>query len=254
MLPVIKHDSLAAPGINHAFFTRRGGVSTGVYASLNGGAGSQDAPDSVAQNRALMAQHLGVKADHFLLPYLVHSPDCVAVDKPWIERPRADALASATPGLGLGVTGADCGISLFADKQAGVIGAAHSGWRGALTGVIEATIDAMVGLGAKRENIHGVLGPTIAAGSYEVGPEFIARFLEADTSNKSYFMASAKPDHAMFDLPAYIVARAKRTGIGAFINLNLDTYSNEEDFYSYRRMTHRKEADYGRLVAGIALI
>jgi YfiH family protein len=245
----------ALEGVSHAFFTRQGGVSQGVYASLNGGVGSNDDFASVAENRARMAGFLGVAPKNFLVPYQIHSAEALAVSAPWNSdaRPRCDGLVTATPGLGLGVTGADCGILLFADRKAGVIGAAHSGWKGALTGMVEALVAAMEELGARRPDISAALGPTIGQQSYEVGPEFYERFLSEDPGFARFFAPSAQPGHFMFDLPGLIAMRAERTGIGRFENLRLDTYSDEARFYSYRRMTHRKEADYGRLVAGIAL-
>jgi YfiH family protein len=189
------------------------------------------------------------------VPYQVHSAEARAVTAPWPadERPRCDGLVTATPGLALGVTGADCGVLLFADRGAGVIGAAHAGWKGALTGMVEALVAAMEVLGAKRQTISAALGPTISAQSYEVGPEFLARFLAEDKSFTRFFGPSANPGHFMFDLPGFIAFRAEQAGIGDFENLRLDTYADETRFFSYRRMTHRKEADYGRLVAGIAL-
>jgi YfiH family protein len=249
----IRAPSLA--GAAHAFFTRQGGVSQGVYATLNGGVGSSDDPAAVAENRARMARALGVAPENFLVPYQIHSADALAVSAPWPEgeRPRCDGLVTATRGLALGVTGADCGVLLFADKSAGVIGAAHSGWKGALTGMVEALVAAMEALGARRANIAAALGPTIAQQSYEVGPEFFARFEAEDAGFAKFFAPSGKPDHFLFDLPGLIEMRAGRAGIGAFENLRLDTYADEARFYSYRRTTHRGEADYGRLVAAIAL-
>lgn len=246
---------LDAPGVAHAFFTRRGGVSAGLYASLNGGVGSRDEPGAVAENRARMAAAVGVAPGRLLVPFQVHSPDALAVDAPWIAagRPRCDALATATRGLGLGVTGADCGILLFADASAGVIGAAHAGWKGALTGIIEATVAAMTRLGAKRERIAAALGPTIRQDSYEVGAEFVARFVEADRGHARFFKAGVRSDHHMFDLPGFIAERIAQSGIGRFEDLRLDTYADEARFFSYRRATHRGETDYGRLVAAIAL-
>jgi polyphenol oxidase len=252
----VTSDALGAPGLSHRFFTRRGGVSKGVYASLNGGVGSRDDVDAVAENRTRMAAAIGVGADRLLVPFQIHSPDALAVDRPWAasDRPRCDALVTATPGLALGVTGADCGILLFADVAAGVIGAAHAGWKGALTGVVEATVLAMERLGARRSRIVVALGPTIRQQSYEVGAEFVARFVEAAPQNQRYFADSAHAAHAMFDLPGFIASRAEAAGVGRFEDLRLDTYSDEDRFYSYRRTTHRGEADYGRLVAGIALV
>jgi YfiH family protein len=245
----------ALDGVSHAFFTRIGGVSQGVYASLNGGVGSNDDPAAVAENRARMAGVLGVAQQNFLVPYQIHSAEARAVTTPWPEgeRPRCDGLVTATPGLALGVTGADCGVLLFADRRAGVIGAAHSGWKGALTGMFEALVVAMEALGARRGDISAALGPTISAQSYEVGPEFFARFQAEDADFARFFAPSAQPGHFMFDLPGFIEQRAEQARIGAFENLRLDTYADETRFFSYRRMTHRKEADYGRLVAGIAL-
>ncbi len=251
----IQCDLLAGEGVNHAFFTRAGGVSQGLYASLNGGTGSRDEAGAVAQNRALMAHALGVATQHFLVPYLVHSPDCLIVSEPFAgERPRCDGLVTATRGLALGVTGADCGILLFSDPGAGVIGAAHAGWKGAFSGVLESTLQAMEEIGASRPAIRAVLGPTIAKESYEVGPEFRARFIADDAKNARFFEASARSDYFMFDLPAYIGARLLAAGVGTFSNLALDTYADEARFYSYRRSVHRKEPDYGRLVAAIALV
>src|ERR1700742_2704733 len=241
--------------IRHAFFTRSGGVSDGIYASLNGGVGSNDAPDNVAQNRARMAQALGVAADRLLTPYQIHSPDVVVAEEPWTHeaRPRADAVITRTPGLAIGVSTADCGPLLFADDEAGVIGAAHAGWRGAFTGVIEATVAAMETLGANRARIAVALGPTIRQPNYEVGPEFVERFLAADVDNARFFGPSQRDGHAMFDLTGYIADRVARAGIASFEDLGLCTYAEPERFYSYRRTTQRGEPDYGRHVNAIAL-
>ena len=254
-LPLIRAPSLAAPGIAHGFFTRQGGVSTGVYASLNGGIGSRDAPGAVAENRARMSAALGVAPSHLLVPYQVHSSDAIVVDQPWPRdaRPHCDGIATATPGLALGVTGADCGMILFADVHARVIGAAHAGWKGALTGVLEATLAAMASLGAARKNIACALGPMIAQASYEVGPEFLARFMAVAAENNRFFKPSVQAGHSLFDLPGFISARLQAAGAGSFENLGLDTYSDPERFFSYRRATHLKEPDYGRLVAAIVL-
>ena len=254
-LPVLHSPLLAAPGIAHGFFTRAGGVSQGLYATLNGGVGSRDEPLAVAENRARMSAALGVAPSHFLVPYQVHSPDVVVVSEPWVEsgRPRCDGIVTRTPGIGLGVTGADCGMILFADAKARVIGAAHAGWKGALTGVLEAVLEAMEGQGAKRADIAAVLGPAIGAASYEVGPEFAARFVATDAGYARFFGPSAKAGHSFFDLPGFIGMRLRRAGAGAFENLALDTYSDEARFFSYRRTTHRGEPDYGRLSSGIAL-
>jgi polyphenol oxidase len=246
---------LADERIAHAFFTRRGGVSSGLYASLNGGVGSRDEATAVAENRARMAAAIGVSRDRLLAPFQIHSPDARAVDRPWpaAERPRCDALVTATGGLGLAVTGADCGILLFADARAGVIGAAHAGWKGALSGVIEATVSAMERLGARRGGIAAALGPTIRQPSYEVGPELIARFIAAEPASARFFTPSRRPSHALFDLPGYIASRLQGAGVEAFEDIGCDTYADEARFFSYRRATHRGEADYGRLVAAVAL-
>ena len=219
------------------------------------GSARDDTPTAVAENRARMAAALGVAPDRLLTPYQIHSPDVAVVEGPWSEqtRPRADALVTATPGLAIAVSTADCGPLLFADSQAGVIGAAHAGWRGALGGVIEATLDAMESLGAARGHITVALGPTIGQANYEVGPEFVERFLAADAGNARYFTSSNRAGHAMFDLPGYIAARAKAAGIGEFEDLGLCTYAEPDRFYSYRRMTQQGEADYGRHINAIAL-
>ncbi len=245
----------ALPGIRHAFFTRQGGVSVGLYASLNGGQGSRDTPEAVAENRRRMAAYLGVTPSHIVSVWQVHSPDVVLVDGPWPtdERPKADAMVSTTPGIALAVAAADCGPILFADREAGVIGAAHAGWKGAFSGVLEATVAAMERQGATRGNIVAALGPMISQKAYEVGPEFLARFLEADRDNARFFIPSAREGHAMFDLHGFNQSRLERAGVGRIDNLGLCTYSDEARFYSYRRTTHRGEPDYGRLTAAITL-
>jgi YfiH family protein len=243
------------PGIRHGFFTREGGVSAGVYASLNGGPGSDDAPANVTENRARMAKALGVTPERFLTAYQVHSPDVVTVTAPWPAdaRPRADGIVTRVSGLAIGVTTADCGPVLLADPQARVVGAAHAGWRGALTGVLEATVAAMEKLGAARARVTAALGPTIGRSNYEVGPEFVARFRQADEANERFFRPSPKSGHAMFDLPGYITARLTAAGIGRVEDLGLCTYADAARFFSYRRTTHRAEPDYGRHVNAIAL-
>ncbi len=253
--PFLSAGTLRAPGVSHGFFTRHGGVSAGVYASLNGGVGSRDAPEAVAENCARIAAALGVAPQRLAIPYQIHSPDAVAVTAHWAPdaRPRCDGIVTATPGLALGVTGADCGMILFADARARVVGAAHAGWKGALTGVIEATVAAMERLGAKRDAIAAALGPCIAQDSYEVGPEFAAAFAKTGEDARRFFVASRRAGHSMFDLKGYIADRADRAGVGRFEDLRLDTYAEEDRFFSYRRTTHRKEPDYGRLVSAIVL-
>jgi YfiH family protein len=254
-VPIITCDALTGTGLSHAFFTRAGGVSEGAYASLNGGTGSRDRASAVVENRARMARALGVARDRLLVPFQIHSSDAVSVSAPWERdrRPRADAIVTATNGLAVGVTGADCGIVLLADVTARVIGATHAGWKGARAGIIEATVAAMEELGARRERICVALGPTIGPLSYEVGAEFVARFTADAGDNARFFAPSTKPGHAFFDLPSYIGMRARQAGCGRFIDLGLDTYGNEARFFSYRRSVHRHESDYGRLVAAIAL-
>ena len=242
-------------GIRHGFFTREGGVSSGIYASLNGGVGSNDVQEQVAENRARMAAALGVARDRLLTCYQVHSPNVVVAEVPWSSaaRPHADAIVTRVAGLAVGVSTADCGPVLFADAQARVVGAAHAGWRGALTGVLEATLTAMEGLGAKRARIAAALGPVITQPNYEVGPDLVERFLAADPGNKRLFVPSPRAQHALFDLPGYIAMRLQRAGIESFENLGLCTYAAPERFFSYRRATHRGEPDYGRHVNAIAL-
>lgn len=251
--PLIRSRLLEADGVSHAFFTREGGVSGGIYASLNGGAGSRDEPAAVAENKRRMAGALGVSPQRFLVPYQVHSADALAVDAPWRERPRCDGVATSARGLALGVTGADCGVVLFCDPGARVVAAAHAGWKGALNGVLEATLEQMERLGASRQSIRAVLGPTIGQDSYEVGAEFVERFIAAAEANEQFFRASANKGKSMFDLPGYIGARLSAAGAGAFENLGLDTYADEQRFFSYRRSVHRNEPDFGRLVAAVAL-
>ena len=241
--------------IRHGFFTRSGGVSQGVYGSLNGGVGSNDAPENVIENRARMAAALDVTPGRLLTPYQIHSPEVAVAERPWTheDRPRADAIVTRTPSLAIGVSTADCGPLLFADSEARVIGAAHAGWRGAFTGVIEATVAAMEQLGADRARITVALGPTISQPNYEVGPEFVERFMTADAANARFFVASQRSGHAMFDLAGYIAARVQRADIVKFEDLGLCTFAESDRFFSYRRTTLRGEPDYGRHINAIAL-
>jgi YfiH family protein len=245
----------ALPGIAHGFFTREGGVSSGVYASLNGGLGSGDSRQKVIENRNLMAAALGVEPTRIATVHQVHSANAVVIEQPWDEaqRPRADALVTRMPGLAIAVSSADCGPILFADAEAKVVAAAHAGWKGALTGVIEATIVAMESEGAKRTRIKAALGPMISHSAYEVGPEFELRFREADEGSAEFFAPSEREMHFMFDLPGYIGKRLAAAGVAAVDDLRRCTYGEESLFYSYRRMTHRREADYGRHLSAIAL-
>lgn len=247
--------ALTSPGTAHGFFTRQGGHSRGIFASLNCGIGSGDDKDTVRRNRAIVAAALAVAEPHLITAHQVHSPDVIAVDGPWeaAARPRADGMVTTTRGLAIGVLTADCGPVLFADHQAGVIGAAHAGWKGALTGVTGATLTAMEALGAKRARVVAVIGPMISQAAYEVGPEFPERYIDADPANRRFFTPSPRAGHAMFDLPGYLERRLHGEGAGTVINLGLCTFSDETRFFSYRRTTHRSEKDYGRQISAIAL-
>jgi polyphenol oxidase len=252
----IEASSLALTGIRHAFFTRDGGVSAGLYASLNGGTGSRDDIGNVAENRARMASAVGVAPERFLTAYQIHSPNVVVAEAPWTAdtRPRADAIVTRMRALAVGVTTADCGPILLADPQARVIGAAHAGWRGALTGVIEATVEAMERLGAARADIRAAIGPMIRQASYEVGPDLMARFAAEDRASSRFFSLASREGHALLDLGGYVAERLKRAGVGEVEDLGLCTYADPSRFFSYRRSTHRAEADYGRHVNAIALV
>jgi YfiH family protein len=242
------------PGIRHAFFTREGGVSEGIYASLNGGIGSSDEPAKVQENRRRMAAALG--ATHLLTCYQIHSADVVVAGKAWSreDAARADGIVTRAKALAIGASAADCAPLLFADADAGIIAAAHAGWKGALGGNAEATIEKMESLGARRQNVVVAIGPLIRQASYEVGPEFVARFEAADPRFRRFFQPSERPGHAMFDLAGLIRERLERAGVARIDDLGLDTYSDEKRFFSYRRTTHRNEPDYGRQIAAISLV
>jgi polyphenol oxidase len=250
---MITAEPLNLPCIAHGFFTREGGHSTGIFASLNCGLGSGDDVALVTKNREHVAASLGVASTHLVSSYQIHSPDVLVVDAPLAERPKVDGLVTATRGLALGILTADCGPILFADEKAGVIGACHAGWKGAVTGITDSTIAAMEKLGARRSHIVAVLGPTISQAAYEVGPEFPAPFLRVDEDDKRFFIPSVKEGHYMFDLPGYLVSRMKTSGVGQVHDLGLCTYGDERRFFSYRRATHHSEKDYGRLISAIAL-
>ncbi len=248
-LTPILADSL--DGVTHGFFTRQGGVSTGIYAALNGGQGSQDTRAAVAENRARIAAHLGV--ERLVSVHQVHSDRVEVVSGAWEgARPRADAMVTGRAGLGLAILIADCAPVLFADRAAGVVGAAHAGWKGALAGVLEATVSAMAGLGAERGRIAAVVGPAISQRAYEVGPEYVERFLDDDPEHARFFAGGAG-DRAMFDLPGFCLHRLREAGVGSAEWTGHCTYSDAGRFFSYRRATHARETDYGRLVAAIAL-
>jgi polyphenol oxidase len=252
---MIEASTLALDGIRHGFFTREGGISGGFYASLNGGIGSNDSPAHVVENRTRMAAAIGVAPNRFVTAYQIHSPQVVVAESPWASdaRPRADAIVTRMRALAIGVTTADCGPILLADPKARVIGAAHAGWRGALAGVVEATVEAMQRLGAERSEIRAALGPMIRQSNYEVGPDLIARFRAEDASSSRFFAHASHDGHAMFDLAGYIGSRLTRAGIQHVEDLGHCTYADPARFFSFRRTTHRAEADYGRHVNAIAL-
>jgi YfiH family protein len=249
-LEILTSDTLAP--MRHGFFTRKGGVSSGVFEGLNCGLGSSDQSEAVTMNRARVADAMDVDTDALMTVHQVHSADVLTIDKPSSERPKADAMVTATPGIALGVLTADCQPVLFADPTAQVIGAAHAGWRGALDGVLDATVDAMLALGAKRENIQAVIGPSISQISYEVGPEFLDTFMGEDDENHRFFI-QGKDDRYLFDLPAYGLKRLRDAGVGTAEWTRHCTYRDTDRFYSFRRATHAKEADYGRLISAIRL-
>src|SRR5579862_3299158 len=239
------------PAIRHAFFTRQGGVSGGIYGSLNCGFGSRDDPDHVARNRAIAAAQLGVGAERLVSCHQVHGTDAVTVTQPWLhaDNPRADGMVTAVPGIALGILAADCAPVLFADPVARVIGAAHGGWRGALAGIMEKTVEAMAELGARPDHIRAAIGPCIAQQSYEVGPEFAAAFAEADRDSLGFFETAARPGHFQFDLPGYIALRLGRLGLNAVEWTRHDTVAEDTLFFSYRRACRHGETDYGRGLA-----
>lgn len=250
---MIRADALAAaPGIRHAFLTRQGGVSSGLFSSLNCGYGSGDDNANVRANRERAADAIGLGADDLATLYQVHSADVVEVTAPWTldERPKADALVTRTQGVGLGILTADCVPVLFADANAGVIGAAHAGWKGALGGVVAATIEAMEGLGAARTGIVAAVGPCIRQASYEVGSELRQAFVDADAASAGFFAASKRDGHFMLDLAGFVSRTLADAGV-QWEDVGLDTYADADRFFSYRRATHKGEPDYGR---GISLI
>jgi polyphenol oxidase len=238
--------------VKHGFFTRKGGASSGVFSGLNCGPGSTDQSEIVAINRARVAEALGAAPDHLLTLHQVHSARVVTISEPFVLRPEADAMVTTTPGLVLGVLTADCQPVLFADADAGVIGAAHAGWRGVANGVLEATIDAMEGLGARRAQISAVIGPSISQPAYEVGPEFYDSFVADNASNAGFFIKGAGDRH-LFDLPSFGLHRLRSAGVGSAEWTRHCTYTDAARFYSYRRSVHMGEADYGRLISAIRL-
>ncbi len=248
---ILHADTLTSPSIAHGFFGRTGGASGGLYASLNCGPGSGDNPAHVAENRRRVREALGAVSLNTL--YQIHSPQVAIVTQAWERGPQADGMATATPGIALGILTADCAPVLFADSAAGVIGAAHAGWRGAFGGVLEATLAAMETLGARHGHIAAAIGPCIAQENYEVGPEFRARFVAADADNARFFVPSTRMEHQRFDLEAYVAARLARAAVDRIARLHACTYARAADFFSYRRATHRGEKDYGREISDIVL-
>ncbi|MGI9371268.1 MAG: peptidoglycan editing factor PgeF [Hyphomicrobiales bacterium] len=253
---MISVNSLKSSSINHSFFTREGGHSDGIYEGLNTGLGSDDDRQTVLKNRAYATLSLGAAPDMLVTPFQHHSRDVVNVTEPWTPEnwPRADAVVTKVPGIAIAVNTADCTPVLFADDDAGVIGAAHAGWKGAIGGVTDETISSMEALGARRENIAAAIGPTISQKAYEVGPEYHMRFVEDEAGNARFFVPSEKDGHYMFDLPGYVEMRLKRAGLTQVENTNLCTYADEARFFSYRRTTHRGEPDYGRQLTAITLV
>ena len=242
-------------GLRHAFYTRRGGVSEGIYNSLNCGLGSGDGREAVIENRRRAMEFLDLPEEALVTNFQIHSPDVVVVDKPWPrdQRPRADALVTRQPGIALGILTADCAPILFADDAAGVIGAAHAGWRGAVLGVAEATVAAMAKLGADVGRIRAAIGPCIAQASYEVGPEFPAPFLSQDKTNERFFRPSRRAGHFMFDLSGYLEAGLQAIGVAGIGIVARDTCAETDSFFSYRRTTLNGGKDYGRGLSAIAL-
>ncbi|MGI9406476.1 MAG: peptidoglycan editing factor PgeF [Hyphomicrobiaceae bacterium] len=240
-------------GIRHGFFTRKGGVSDGLYSSLNCGIGSQDEPPLVLENRSRVAARLGGTCDDVLSPYQVHGADALLVDRPWPtdQRPKVDGLVTSTPGLAIGILTADCGPVLFADGTHGVAGAAHAGWKGAIGGVLASTVAVMEAAGAQRPTIHAALGPTISQRSYEVGPEFREAFVDKDAASDRFFTVPPGQSRAHFDLPGFIVSQLKTLGLASVSDLATCTYEDETRFFSFRRATHRNERDYGRQISAI---
>ncbi len=251
--PVLAPQLRPLPTIRHGYFTRPGGVSTGIYKGLNARLGSNDKREHVIENRLRIADNLKVKIENLASPFQIHSSEVIHAKSPWPEeRPKADGIVTDKPNIAIGILTADCGPVLFCDSQAGVIGAAHAGWKGALNGVLENTISEMENLGAKRKNIVAVLGPSISQTNYEVGPDFPAPFINHDADSRKFFIASQKPDHHMFDLTGYIVEHLTRAGVNGSA-LNRCTYAEEDNFYSYRRTTHEGKSEYGCQLSAIVL-
>jgi hypothetical protein len=251
----LQSQALDGDGVVHGFFGRQGGVSSGIFTSLNCGYGSGDDKQAVCENRTRVATWLGTREEQVLTLFQIHSADAVHVTTTWVrgEGPKADAMVTTMRGVALGVLAADCAPILLADEKAGVIGCAHSGWKGAINGVGESVVGFMERLGASRSRIRAAVGPCIGQQSYEVGPEFQARFMEHDAANARYFVRSARAAHWQFDLPGYVTTRLKALGLAAVEALNVCTYAHEDAYFSFRRTTHRAEGDYGRNISAIML-
>jgi YfiH family protein len=248
--------SLAAiEGVSHGFFTRQGGVSTGIYASLNCGPGSRDDAANVTENRARVAEILGAEPSRLITVFQKHGTDAAVADKPWKDgkTPEADAIVTATPGLAIGILTADCAPVLLCDGEARVIGAAHAGWRGALSGIVEATVKVMTKLGAKPERTTAVIGPTISQEAYEVDADFVERFQSSEPDSAAFFITDEGSGQPHFDLPAYVGERLARAGVGTVADLSFCTYCEETRLFSYRRSQHHGEDDYGRQISAILL-
>ena len=243
----------ALPGVRHAFFTRKGGVSEGIYRGLNVGVGSSDRPDAVQENRARAAAALGVDLNHLLTPFQVHSSIPVVVAGPWTARPEADAVVTAVPGLACCALAADCAPILLADPEAGVVAAAHAGWKGALGGIIGATVEAMAAQGAARGRIVAAVGPCIAPESYEVGADFMDRFVAEDGGFARFFGAGRSADRRQFDLPAFVLHRLGQAGVGQAEWVGGDTCAQDDLYFSNRRSFLTGERDFGRLLSAILL-
>ncbi|MEM7617998.1 MAG: peptidoglycan editing factor PgeF [Pseudomonadota bacterium] len=246
--------------IQHGFFTRDGGVSDGIYKSLNCGSGSNDMPENVIENRLRVAKYFGQEVSALNSVYQVHSPDCLVLKEsldPNVERPKADAMVTDVPGLVLGILTADCGPVLFHGQKetngTAVVGAAHAGWRGAVGGVLESAVQHMIELGTDIHSIQAAVGPSIGPKSYEVNLDFIKPFLEQDDENEHFFKDGQKDGHLMFDLPGYIASRLAKAGVKNITITGHDTYADEAHFFSYRRKTHRNEDDYGRQISAIMI-
>ena len=245
----------AIEGVRHGFFTREGGVSGGVYRSLNCGFGSDDDRAAVTENRRRVASHLGASHDGVSTVYQIHSADVVTIDAPIAHgnSPKADAIVTRSPGLAIGALTADCTPVLFADPQARVIAAAHAGWRGAVAGVLEATVAAVEALGGRRDRLHAAIGPTIQQSNYEVGPEFEEEFVRQDPTYGDYFIRAGPQARPLFDLPGFCRDRLAALALASVENLGDCTYADDSLFFSYRRKTHASEPDYGRQISAIVL-